>query len=219
MQNRIDHLTRGGTDHTGKLDNRKFKWLPRTQETLENAQFKVKADNCLGYVRRYEEGYHIVLVSPDGVAYYEEGIDNALVSQFKESFGGKKGDYEIVWESGPWASAPSVLPVSYQSSALLHETDRLNIPQDQADVNPSSEKKLIKPSVTVPDGDLFTWANENPQPASVTYTTSIASTNPLQHSRHSISTMPQTHRLPHSKSRIWTCTYKQEKKCRLECLL
>lgn len=144
MQNRIDHLTRGGSDHTGRLDNRKFKWLSRTPETLQHAQVKVKCEKCLGYIRRYEEGYHIVLVSPDGVAYYEAGIDNALVSQFKESFNGKKGDYKIVWESGPWVSAPSVLPPSDHGSASLPDRDYQNIDRVNQKVKPNSEKKSKK---------------------------------------------------------------------------
>ena len=130
MQNRLDHLTRGGEDHnSSSLDNRKFKWLPRTPETLQKAQIKLQADRCLGYVRRYKEGFHLVLVSPDGVAYYETGIDNALVSQFKENFTGKKGDFVVVWESGRFAdSTTSRLPVADQGGAPLPATDQHNIP-------------------------------------------------------------------------------------------
>ena len=52
MQNRLDHLTRGGEEHKStNFDRRKFKWLPRTPETLQKAQFKLQANNCLGYVR------------------------------------------------------------------------------------------------------------------------------------------------------------------------
>jgi len=50
----------------------------------------------------------------------------------------------------------------------------------------------MKPSVTVPEGDLFTWANENPKPE---YTPYIASANstPVQQTfdfDHAVNTPP-----------------------------
>ena len=86
-----------------------------------------------------------MLVSPDGVAYYETGIDNALVRQFKENFTGSKGDFIVVWEGGRFTdSTISRLPATDQSGAPLPVTNHDTVSPSSADVKAGSEENAKK---------------------------------------------------------------------------
>jgi len=80
---RLWHLIRD--EKTQKIDPDKAAWLPRVQETLQNAQVRL-VDEQTGnrvYVRKYSGGIqHAIIIRPDGRVEAQQAFTGSLTTQF-----------------------------------------------------------------------------------------------------------------------------------------
>ena len=123
---RFNHLTKQEDKNNGErelYDLDKMAWLQRMPETLKKAQAKLKDNktNNFAYVRAYSDGgVHVVIVGRNGEVLDTRKYDHSLVTQFPDSPGSRRDDFNSVWErenaKSP-ASPGKVAPVNGDSSS------------------------------------------------------------------------------------------------------
>ena len=146
---RLKHLItqkdkNNGARNTYSIHN-KIPWLPRTVETLENAQAKLKDPKTgdYAYVRAYNEGIiHTVFVTKAGVIQEQETFDHGLITQFAERFIGKRGLFEVIWErkASKQKSSPQTASHMESSGKFPRPFRQGKYTPDSDNVKPSSEK-------------------------------------------------------------------------------
>ena len=135
LTERFKHLIMVQDTGSGKRDSfsvgGKIPWLPRTVETLENAQAKLvdpKTGNY-AYVRAYDEGaIHTVIVSKDGVVLDTEVYDHGLMTQFTDRFTepSRRNFFDVAWEKRIAAGIPAPASTAMESSEGTPTPQRLN---------------------------------------------------------------------------------------------
>ena len=84
----------------------KIPWLPRVAETIQKAQVILQdneGDHNLAYVRRYPEGWHVVITTPKGVFVGHREYGAAAITQFAEKKETTRRDnFAVIYKRRPW---------------------------------------------------------------------------------------------------------------------
>ena len=141
------------------LDYEKIRWLPRVAETVKNAQVLLR-DNVAdaagkrnyAYVRRYPEGWHVVITSQDGVFIGSRDYPTYAITQFGETPDGSldhRDRFVILEKRAPWFQGEK------KSLPPSAERGRASMGSTATETSPGTSGVIITdPNVEIKDSEV-----------------------------------------------------------------